>query len=371
MSFSFCLNRTDVLIVCGMTLLYQTLDLKHESKIVKDAERLVNSVLKGLMKAKAPGSYDLKRVASMLISVDEPMSPTTMRSSPESTATTRPSPPARASPPAPLSKKPLHALGRHASASMSETDLLAQQEKLRRMTMPHSSAVRPELYRSQSRASIDESAQRSIPKRQDQHRASISQIQQSMMRLSPTQKSRPNLDYLCLSNTPAGAQPSSPNQTRMPTQPPSSQAQQQTPSPLYSTNPLPPKPSSGAGMTTSEWESLLGALDGGQVNLYDAIYGGPAVSLETPTAMSPDYADWPPNSWNLTGFNPGDLNSNPAAPQSVFSLSDDSLSSGEELGPSDVYFNMNDDFRGGLMHNSRQTNDASLALEGLDLNLGL
>jgi hypothetical protein len=368
MSFSFCLNRTDVLIVCGMTLLYQTLDLKHESKIVKDAERLVNSVLKGLVKTKAPGSYDLKRVAFMLISVDEPMSPSTVRSSPESSAA---APLSKASPPAPISKKPFYVLGRHPSASMSETDLLSQQEKLRRMTMPHSAAVRPELYRSQSRASFDEATQRPVIKRQDQHRSSISQIQQSMMRLSPTQKNKPNLDYLSLSNTPATPQPPSPNQSRVPTQAPTTQPRQQTRSPLYSMNQLPPKPASGTGMTTSEWESLLGALDGGQINLYDAIYGGPAVSLETPTAVSPDYTDWPPNSWNLTGFNLGDPNSNPAAPQSVFSLSDDSLSSGEELGPSDVYFNMNEDFRNSMMHANRQTTDGSLVSDGLDLNLGI
>ncbi|KAK9415676.1 putative Transcriptional activator protein acu-15 [Seiridium unicorne] len=367
MSFSFCLNKTDVLVLCSMTLLYQSLDLKHESKLHKDAERLVNSVLKGLLKAKAPGTFDLQRVASMLITVDEPMSPPQSKASPKSTTpvpATKPSPQ-----PASVPKKPFYSLGRQPSASVSETDLLSQQEKLRRMTAPHATAVRPELYPMHSRASFDDAAQRPAPPRQE-HRFSLSQIQQSMMRMSSVHKKKTNLDYLSLSNTPVNTQPPSPVQSRMaaPQAPPQPQ---QTPSPLYQAPPLPEKVGSAHGMSAAEWESLLGALDGGQANLYDAIYGGPALSLDTPPPVPTSFPDWSPSSWNLTGFNLGDMNSNAPPPQSVLSFSDESLSSGDELATSDVYFNMNDDYRGSLLHPNRPANDGLIMVDGLNLDLGL
>ena len=75
MSFSFCLNKADVVILCGMTLLYQGLDLKQDSRLLKDSERLVNAVIKLTDKLKAPGSYDFKRVApqSSIISGKKPI----------------------------------------------------------------------------------------------------------------------------------------------------------------------------------------------------------------------------------------------------------------------------------------------------------
>lgn len=368
MSFSFCLNKTDVLVLCAMTQLYQTLDLKHDSKLTKDAERLVNSVLKVLLKSKAAGTYDLKRVASMLISVEEPPTAPAARASPE---TSMAAPPSKSSPQVTISKKkPMYALGRHMSASMSETDLLLQQEKLRRMTMPTSSAVRPDFYRSQSRSSFDDSMQFPTMPRHDQG-FSISQIQQSMMRMSPTRKVKPNLDYLSLGTTPSTSQPTSPVQTRVP---PSQVAAQhhQRPQPLYPTNQVAQKGGSGVGMSVTEWETLLGTLDGGQMNVYDAIYGGPGVSLENPNTVTANYGDWSPDSWDLTSFNIGDLTSNPAAPQSVLSLSDDSLSSGDDLATSDLYLSMgNDEFRNNLLHPTRSAHDAGLILDGVDLNLGL
>ncbi|KAF7529671.1 hypothetical protein G7054_g9801 [Neopestalotiopsis clavispora] len=377
MSFSFCLNRTDVLMLCSMTLLYQTLDLKHESKLVKDSERLVNGVLKGLIKAKAPGSANLQRVASLLITVDAPpMSPPSARGSPESVASTAQSLRASLQQVNLSRNKPLYSLGRNSIASVSETDLLSQQEKLRRMTAPQSTMVRPELYRSQSRASFDD-ASTPRPHEHRQHRFSLSQIQQSMMRMSSAHKKRTNLDYLSLSNTPAATGPSSPIQSRIavsqpqPPPPPPVQSQQ-TQSPMYPTSSIaPPKGASSNGMSNSEWESLLGALDGGQANLYDAIYGGPALSLETPPPVPTNFPDWSPDSWNLSGFNLGDMNSSAPPPQSVLSFSDESLSSGDELPASDVYFNMNDDYRSSLLHPNRPSGDGLILVDGLNLDLGL
>ncbi|OTA70316.1 hypothetical protein K449DRAFT_342076 [Hypoxylon sp. EC38] len=368
MSFSFCLNKADVLVLCGTSLLYQSLDLKQESKLMKDVERLVNAVIKILLKAKAPGTYDLKRVASMLITIDVPSQSTSMRTSPD---TTMAAPPSRTSPLLSLSRKksPYNA-GRSAGASMSETDLLSQQEKLRRMTMPSGQVPRPEIHRTQSRASLDINADQAMPRRD--HRFSISQIQQTMMRMSPTHKSKQrNLDYLSLNDTPSEPQPSPPTQTRNPSQPMahSQQHQQQ----LYPQNQVMNKGGSSGGVSMSEWEALLGAMDGGQINVYDAIYGGPALSLtETPTTSAATLGEWSPESWDLSGFNIGELAPNPGPPQSVLSLSDESLSSGDDLTSSDMYLRMgSEDYQSGLMAPPRTSHDGNLVLEGLELNLGM
>ncbi|KAI0009873.1 fungal-specific transcription factor domain-containing protein [Xylariaceae sp. FL0662B] len=370
MSFSFCLNKTDVLVLCGMSLLYHTLDLKHESKLMKDAERLVNAVIRILQRMKAPGTYDLKRVASMLITVDVPTQPTPTRASPD---TTMAAPPSRTSPQLSLSKKSPYMADRHAGACMSETDLLSQQEKLRRMTIPYIHTARPDTYRPQSRASLDNSnAEHAMPRRD--HRLSISQIQQTMMRLSPTHKFKRSLDYLSLNNTQSsGPQSTSPLQPQNPPLQPMAQPQTQQ-AQMYPTNQMPNKGGSGGGVSISEWEALLGAMDGGQVNVYDAIYGGPALSLtETPTSAATNFSDWSPDSWDLSGINIGDQATNPAAPQSVLSISDDSLSSVDDHTSSDMYASIgNENYQNGLVQQQpRPSHDGSFVLDGLELDLGL
>ncbi|KUI63231.1 Transcriptional activator protein acu-15, partial [Cytospora mali] len=76
----------------------------------------------------------------------------------------------------------------------------------------------------------------------------------------------------------------------------------------------------------SEWEALLGQIDGGQINLYDAIYGGPQVSLEAPAASAVE-GSWSPASIDLPTFNLGEF----GAPQSLSEESLSSVSGGEDI----------------------------------------
>ncbi|KAI1199736.1 fungal-specific transcription factor domain-containing protein [Nemania serpens] len=367
MSFSFCLNKTDVLALCGMTLLYQSLELKHDSKLMKDIERLTNAVLKTLQKEKAPGISDLKRVARMLIMVGDSPQPASTQKSPGIMTMAAPQ---RTSPPASTFKKGLP-YSRHTGAAMSETDLLSQQEKLRRMTMPSSSAARAELYRTQSPASFDHTDQ-STSRRN--HRFSISHTQQAMMRASPSHKANPNMDYLSLgNNTASNPQSRSPSQTHIPpsrAMPPSHQPQ----APLYPPSSM-HKGISGSGVTLGEWEALLGAMDGGQINVYDAMYGGPAISLETPTSAATHYTEWAADPWDLSGFHIGDLDlghTSAGGPQSVLSLSDDSLSSAAEDLSNELYLGVKgEDYQGGLLPHHRNSHDGPVGLEGLDMSLVL
>lgn len=319
MSFSFCLNKMDTLILCGMALLYQCAGLKKDSKLMKDAERLVNVVINTTTKVKAPGWFDFRRVANMLVQLDEPLVATLPEPSPEAS---RPSTARRASPPAQGSKKKSpqpQALGRLQGASVSEADLLKHQERMRRMTMPPLQQ-RPDIDRSRSRTSIDGLPQGHDARRGQRH--SISQVG-DMDQASSTPPQ--NFDYLSLSNSPDGSSPSSP---------PNSYVRQhsvsQTPQPPqqgYQGQQAPQKMS----VTTSEWETLLGTMDGGLNNVYDAIYGGPALSLNDSTPPGNSYGDWSPESWDFSAFNISDFSNNAAQASSTLSVSEESLSSGEDL----------------------------------------
>ncbi|KAL2016217.1 hypothetical protein VTK56DRAFT_4048 [Thermocarpiscus australiensis] len=328
MSFSFCLNKPDTLILCGMVLLYQTMDLKHDSKLLRDNEKLVNAVIKYVDRAKAPGSYDFKRVAGMLITVDEPpvqSLPTPPGQSPDPCLAAPPT--QRRLPATPSAAHKVHPpLGRHLSASMSEADLLLQQEKLRRMTMPQLPQQRKtEQVPPRSRGSFD-SPRPTLPLAQRDHRFSLSQAQAAQAAIlarlstSPNTSVKQSMDYLPLNSQ---SQPSSPVQARGPPHPPISQAQQAH---LYA------QLQKGSSVSTAEWEALLGSIDGGPLNVYDAIYGGPGLALtETPISATTTTAPWSPDSWDLPSFNLGDFGSASGSAHSVLSLSEDGLSSTDDL----------------------------------------
>jgi hypothetical protein len=332
MSFAFCLNKADTLVLCGMALLYQNLDLGRESKVMKDNARLTNAVIKIVDKAKAPGSLDFKRVAAMLIAVDEPPRvpaslPTPPRQSPEMCV---PAPP-RGSPPTSRAShhKMAASMGRHASASMSETDLLMQQDKLRKLAMPSSGHNRPELYKIRSRPSFDSIRPEPVPLARRDHRLSLSHAQAAqaamIARVSPGPNGNPkqNLDYLSFNNTPS--QPASPELSR-------SQQHHHAQNLLYSQ--LAQKVSNSS---TADWEALVGSLDGGQLSLYDAIYGAgiPAGDNGLNLSDAPlTGTSWSPDAWDLSHFNLGDFQSAAPTAQSVLSLSEESLSSADE--PNDL-----------------------------------
>lgn len=330
MIFSFCLNKHDLLLVCGMTLLYQAIDLKRDSKLIRDNERLVNGVLKIVDKEKAPGSWDLRRIASRLVNVepsDTAMPPPT-RGSPATTTSSRKTSPAltqgrrkSSSSQSPATQTTDAAAPPPPPASATENDLLQQQQRMRRMTMPQLEESRPKFRRSPSRQSFD-SVTPNTSQRDSSYPPAVKRA---------SSRAHTNLDYLSLSDTPSQSrQPSPPGHTMLPP-PPSSHSK--------SHHHL-----SGAGLkaatpvNAADWEVLLGSLDGGLNNVYDAIYGGrgfPAADAVPPqhsvAATATTATDWSPDAWDLSTFSiQGDF---AAPPQS---LSGDSLSSSEGIAPSEL-----------------------------------
>lgn len=337
MTFSFCLNKTDVLVVCGMTLLYQSLALKHDSKLSKEGQRLVNRVVKMLVDAEAPGSLDFKRISSMIVKVDDAAPPTPPQSSPDAYSSAG----SHRSPSTHRSETPQNhgqPLGRVAGASSSETDLLQQQAKLRRMTMPSGGMSRPDMVKPQSRRSFDTSSPGQPQARQ--HGAN--------QQTSPPVH---GLDYLALNGGAAaqqmarmhmhGRQPNGNGMTPL---------QSQRLAQMYHASPAEAKVNE---FSPAQWEALLGSLDGGQANVYDAIYGGPSpLPLNEAQAIPADPAQtvgggWLEEPWEVQGFNMGEFDG--GAQGAALSMSEESVSPGDETVPGDLGLGVNNlDLRDGL-----------------------
>ncbi|KAL9577343.1 MAG: hypothetical protein Q9212_006420 [Teloschistes hypoglaucus] len=70
MSFSFCLNKNELLLLSGFGLLFQGLDLNRRGKLMQDSERLVCSVIAILERNAALGSAEFKKLACAMVTAD-------------------------------------------------------------------------------------------------------------------------------------------------------------------------------------------------------------------------------------------------------------------------------------------------------------
>ncbi|KAF7887589.1 hypothetical protein EAF00_009883 [Botryotinia globosa] len=327
MTFSFCINKNAMLTLCGLSLLYQGLDIKQEGKLMQESQRLIKTVIRFLEKANAPGATDFKRLASSLITLDSQSLDCRTKSALLRTSSAMSAP--KISKPTPSTsvfprKNNQQHPYTHISASMSENDMLAQQEKIRRATLPN-------LYNhtSQNQASARSSydgTRTDSPMTKRKNRSSLSQLPKPRYN---TNTKPPNLDYLSLSNTPITSQQSSPTISR--TAPPVSSS--------HSSHLMYSK------IEQNEW-AILASLESGESNIHSAIYGGPPPSLTETTQSAPSnssYEDWSSTAFwdDMTSSNTHDPLTNPGPPQSVLSFSGESHSSGDEISTSDLRMNGN------------------------------
>lgn len=121
-------------------------------------------------------------------------------------------------------------------------------------------------------------------------------------------------------------------------------------------------------VSNSDWERLLGSLDGGQTNIYDNIYGGPAaealLEIEPLSSVTDSSANWSPDAWDWNSYGTA------APPQSVLSFSDESLTSGEDFSSNSCEFGTpgSDRLYAGIMIPDMST---PTGLSGLDSSFGL
>ena len=304
LSFSFCLNRNEVLVQAGFGLLFQMVNIAREGKLIKDSNRLVCSVMDMLEQGNAAGYVEFRRVGCDIVAVpliEQMPAPPLSRHNSEGHMG------------APLdtfraTHKSLKALAARFSPSETKTSR-QQSHEPRRATLP---AISPNLAVHANLSSTSLSSIQSEP---------------------PVARSEPTLSPLS-----HRASFSMPNKRR-PSQTTSQQQQQQQRNIDYLSFAADPLASytlqNGPGVktevSTSDWERMLSSLDNGQTNIYDTIYGGPradALVDIVPLAASADSnATWSPTVWNWSSYS-----SEAPPPQSVLSFSDESLTSGDEFG---------------------------------------
>ncbi|GAB7353738.1 hypothetical protein MBLNU459_g4134t1 [Dothideomycetes sp. NU459] len=327
LSFAFSLNKDELLVLSGIGLLYQSLDLDVSSKMFKDIQIQVAAVDTFLAKANAPSSLEFSKIALSFLP-NQPV-PTEGRSPPISRHNSD------GAMPAPdfhnltvPEKNKIRAVARKLMTNTS----LDHKDSHRRATVPNI-AIHHHMLQTQSQPNLampfsseQHHMPRSEPARSPEiYNSSLSSSRQSVAPpqtpARPIQPRKFNLDYLSFSNVPTRSH--SPDQS-----------DRANTSHQCKTEP-------------SDWELLLGSIDNGQANIFDNIYGGPPVEFfkdtsriaHNSTSAAPSTADslsWnSPDMWNLAGSGIVNVcNSAPSAaqPESVFSLgTDDGTASGEEV----------------------------------------
>jgi len=297
MSFSFCLNKDEVLVLSGFGLLFQGLSLDPTSKLLRDNQKMIAAIIHALTKSKAPCAPEFSRVARSFLPT--PPEKATQPNPTPALALKR-SAPKHVAPPVsrhnsaldvtvntssslPSStRKQLKAIASRFSVSgLQKPPKLDAASDHRRATV-HNLNLHPHGVPSQSQPCLQLSSDydpasmsRSEPARSPSimytrpaavHRPSAPpqpqpQLKpkqkpslQKLLKQKPSLQKLPNLDYFAFSSE-ALPQPTS-----------------------HPLKPVKPEPQ------PTDWEKLLGSLDNGMTNIYDACYGGQPIEalLDSP-----------------------------------------------------------------------------------------
>lgn len=303
MSFAMCLNKDEVLLLAGLSLILQGLNIKQEGKLMHDNQRLVSSVITILERNAFSGAATLKKIACSTIAIEQfvkPPSPT------DRSRTSRRDSIASSLGPQAISKFARQGLQAVTSRFSFATTQSTKHEmsSTRRSTAPSLSLGLALHSRNLSQASI--SSVRSEPI----YSLARSPLQAAQPQINSTYTDGPNLDYLSFSNDESLLTPSYTADVKDLTD-------------------------------TSEWESLLGFIDASETFLEDNSYSScdPLSSYVDTPSQTDTFSNFlqdpeppegthekSPKVWPTIG-GPSEHS---ASTQSDFSLSEESATSGED-----------------------------------------
>ncbi|KAL8737405.1 MAG: hypothetical protein Q9181_001712 [Wetmoreana brouardii] len=321
MGFSFCLNKNELLLLAGFSLLFQGLDLNRRGKLMQDSERLVCSVIAILERNAALGAVEFKKVACAMISVDR--SPKLGQALREDSCSRRKiegnagAPPTRPKP----SCRLVHAMkARNSTGNMSNVKKEGSGE--RRATAPAASTKSSGFGRSSPRAVVESTTYQTAP---------LHPYEQNVQANVPSAASSfdaLNLDYLSFG---------------------------------HDTSPTPSYPNAGGGQAAKEVNTedvtrLVSSVPL-QASFDDLFSSTDVLAPYITPSPSMTHVDWGPDAWTLLA-DP----SNQGATQSVRSSTDEEITSGEELSIGDV----GSEYRGITVPSA-----VDFGLEALDVEFGV
>jgi hypothetical protein len=343
LSFSFCLNKNELLVLSGFGLLFQGLDLDRNGALAKDSNRLVATIADILDQSPSPSSIEFRRISCSLTMGGSPI----MRRSPVLSRHTSDPNIATVEEKIHHTQKQMKAIASRFTSAI--TKARSEPNNDRRATVPVLSPIGQ--HHNPSQVSINSiHSEPAVPRSEPAmsphvQRSSLSPVNQQLKPRHSATFHHTNLDYLSFgSDSIISAYPHAANNGK-------------------------------AGVSTSDWERLLSSLDNGQTNIYDTIYGGqPAdalVDVPTINATSAQNLAWsPPDVWAIS--NEMSALSTAQPPQSVLSFSDESLTSGEEfadLAPT-TSATSEETYRG-IVIPELSPYAENMGLAGLDGNFGL
>lgn len=312
MSFSFCLNKNELLVLAGFGLLFQSLDLNRKGKLIQDSQKLTCSIIDILERSGASGTKDFSNLASAVISIDRGSKPARVQKT--DLVSRRKSDNGMAAPKTATksARKQLQAFASRFSSSSRTVKQVTKQESknARRTKEPDPAASNPIIYdRSESQNSI--SSVVSEPTGQFGYSNTVNNTT-SPCQIAPLEQ--PNLDFLSFTHE------------------------------LMPYSNLTPM-ASGTQFKEFDPDSIAGYLGPHQQQgpTYENIFHSPPEVVSTYISPSPSSAtyDWSSDIWTM----PSDLNTQPASARSVLSFSEEEVTSGEELSSCDA----GGDYRGILM----------------------
>lgn len=299
MSFSFCLNKNELLLVAGFGLLFQGLDLNRKGKWIQDSQRLISYAIDVIEHNGGSGTEEFRQLASSMINVNRD---TKAAQTPKPDSKTRrksdsgiPAPKIGAK----SARKQLQAI----TSRFSNPSRTTKQGNLKSSRQPKppgsdSLASNPHFFdRNESQNSV--SSVVSDPTAGQGYLDSISACQ------APS-NAPPNYDFLVSHDlVPYFSLPSMASE--------------------------PPTKESDYGLVATQQST-------GCENIFNS-----SPVLNSYISVSQASYDWPVEVWEL----PSDLQANPPSARSVLSLSEEEITSGEELSICD----QSGEFQGILMPN--------------------
>ena len=321
MNYTFPINKKELLLTSGLSILWQSIDLDEESKLIKDNQKSLQIALTMLNRESQTSYTELRRIITAFIPLQNRR--ISASKTQESTSASKPASNASASPTQPKqsnksAKKQLQAIASRLSTVMSGSPRTSEP---RRATVPQTNVTRSVSPQHRAGSTVSLSSTRSAP-------VIIASSPNQLVRTNTTNSNQSiNLDYFPFDDE---HQPStSPHQTS-----------------ASSSTMLPPKKpsslhhmSSSPNIANASWDNLLysnPSYNNANTNLNNDLFNPlnmPAV--HTPMSMSNsmlanDWISTPDHNgnWNLPTM---DFSTKAPVPQSLLSFSGESITSGDDF----------------------------------------
>ncbi|KIX05432.1 uncharacterized protein Z518_06304 [Rhinocladiella mackenziei CBS 650.93] len=288
MNYAFPLNKTHLLLSSGFSILWQSLDLEDDSKLVKDNQKSLTLLANMLQNDNSIAALEFQKIATCFIALEGRIASTPKSvdtgNSPQGSGSAMPAPSEVKSKSA---RKQLQAI---ASRWSSFSNKGKPENTTRRATVSQTgNASFSPAHRAASTVSL--TSTRSAPVKAVKS-SSLNRVNTARTIDNPAI----NLDYLPLDGD---------SQTR-----------------TSSSTMLPPKKQQTPTLTEPSWERLLNNFDSNNPGIYQDMTANGHTLYQAPSK------EWTPEVWHLSAI---DLAVKAPVPQSLLSFSEESLTSGDDF----------------------------------------